>query len=244
MTVLSDILNVDVKEVEVFPIVATAVVCVGALIFVKKNKQQFPDANRSINVYTLIFVYLVLLALVWIIVEAVRGIPSPPLQLLALIQMLLIGTQCTHFLFDTLFQSYNAHMMLFSTPLAYLFVAVVYGVNQYTTIFRNIEYINVLFRGIKIPSKHTMLIPLVLVYLLIECLLSLVRAIKLYRDRNDPEVLHTLCGGGPAYSAQKRSLTKECVRSIRYDHTTYDLFMKMLIVLLYTCYHFQTAARE
>ena len=238
MTVLSDILNVDVKEVDVFPIVATAVICVGALIFVKKNKQQFPDTNRSVNVYTLIFVYLALVALTWIIVEAVRGTPSPPLQLLALIQTLLITRQWVHLLFDTLFESYGSSLMLFSTPLAYLFVIVVYGVNQYTTIFRNIDFFNVLFRGIKIPSEHTVLIPLVLVYLLIECLLSLVRTIKLYRARNDPEVIRAQCG------AAKRSFTRECVRSIRYDHTTYDLFIHILVVLIYTCYHFQTAARE
>lgn len=231
MTVLSDIVNADIKEEDMLVGVAVVVVCIGVIVFFRKNQQQYPDINRSINLYIIMLVVLGFIAITWITIEAVTGIPGPPLQAISLLYFFLLSTQRLVPIFDILLTDTSKKTL--AMTLVHLFLIVIFAVNQYTLLYKGDHFLAKFLRTIKIPSA-SIFGPIILAYLIIEIVFIFVHDVNLYNNVNDPETIASRCS-----SSKNKTLPLKCLKTIRYNQSTYIIFYRLLAIMVYTCMHFK-----
>ena len=231
MTVLSDIVNADIKEDDLAVVVAIVVVCISGIMFFRKNQQQYPRINQSINMYIMLFVVFGFNAIAWITIEAVTHIPSPPLQAISLVYFFMLSAQQLVFIFDILLTDTLKRTL--ATTLSHITLLVVFVLNQYTTLFEGDHLVGKLTRTIRIPSA-SILGPLILVYLVIEIIVIFIHDISLYNNIDDPETIASKCP-----STKGKTISLKCLKEIRYNQTTYSIFGRLLAMIVYTCAYFK-----
>lgn len=234
MTVLSDIVNADIKEDEIAVGFVVVVVCIGIIVYFRKNKQLYPDINQKINLYIMKFVVLGFIAITWITIEAVTGIPGPPLQAIALLSFLMVSAHRLLTLFDTMLTDTSKKTLMMT--LAHVFLIVIFAVNQHTLLYQGDHFLARFLRTIKIP-RASILGPTILAYLIIEIVFIFIHDINLYNNVNNPETIASRCS-----SSKNKILPLKCLKMIRYNQSTYIIFNRLLAIMVYTCVHFKYLA--
>lgn len=240
MTVLSDIVNANIKEDDAFMYFSVGVIIVSGIVYVKRNQKQFPDLNSTLNVKLLTTVIILFILLLWTVLEAGSGVSSPPLQMIALLELGFAVSSRGFFILDTILKKrYSKIMVLVPTIIHTIFI-VGYALNQYTTLFRTTNFIGKSFNLVRIPSKNTTLSNIILVYLVGELIVIGFHDLQLYRNYKNPATISSIC------SPKTKSLTSACLIHVRQNKTFYIMSCRLLAILVYTSFYFkfQSARRD
>ena len=180
------------------------------------------------------FVVLGFIAITWITIEAVTGIPGPPLQAIALLSFLTVSANRLLTLFNTMLTDTSKKTL--AMTLVHVFLIVIFAVNQYTLLYKGDHFLARFLRTIKIP-RASILGPIILAYLIIEAVFVFVHDINLYNNVNNPETIASRCS-----SSNNKTLPLKCLKTIRYNQSTYIIFNRLLAIIVYTCIHFKYLA--